>query len=228
VPSITTTFLLLGVPAIAWAAGATVVMNAASDLRAQDPLILPAGARGRLVTYLAVTGTTVIFGLIPWLLVTGIESDFGPPAGSMALLIFWLAISFAWTAVVATAAQVWVTQTRLRSFVGLEFARVLPLVVIPNTLVIFGLVLCFLTLGRVSDPTSGWAPITNDQAGPMITALLVYAASTVGLLISTVLASWVKDLTQPRKFVRALSLTEGGVFPAILAIAWAFLQLSSV
>src|SRR3990172_6679672 len=116
------------------------------DLRAQDPLILPAGARGRLVTYLAVTGTTVIFGLIPWLLVNGIESDFGPPPGSMALLIFWLAISFAWTAVVATAAQVWVTQTRLRSFVGLEFARVLALVVIPNTLVIFGLVLCFLTL----------------------------------------------------------------------------------
>lgn len=83
-PSITATFLLLGVPAIAWAAGATVVMNTASNLRAQDPLLLPAGARGRLITYLAVAGTTVIFGLIPRLLVTGIESDFGPPAGSMA------------------------------------------------------------------------------------------------------------------------------------------------
>ncbi len=227
VPSLELTLLLIGVPAVSWAVGAFVILEGVSDIRARDPIAIPAGATARLVQYFAITATAPIFGLIPWLMVSGIEDNFGSPSAPVAALLDALGVAFAWTAVVATGTQAWITRVRLRLFVGLDFGRVLPLVVVPSTVVIFGLVLSFLVLGRVED-SAGWAPLTVEGATRMGTALLVYSASTTAVAVSSFVAGRVRDLRQMRNFVRAVSMTDSGVLISILALAWAFSQITSV
>jgi len=218
--------LLIGVPVVSWAVAAFVVLDGVSDLRARDPIAIPAGATARLVQYFAISGTTTIFGLIPWLIASGIEDNAGPPPAPISALLGTLGLGFAWTAVVATGTQAWMTRTRLRSFVGLDFARVLPLVVVPNTVVIFGLVLSFLVLGRVAD-SAGWAPLAGEAATQIGTALLVYSASTTAVAVSSVIAGRVRELGQMRNFLRAVSVADSGVLVSILALAWAFSQIVS-
>src|SRR6266566_3267714 len=205
VPSLELTLLLIGVPAVSWAVGAFAILEGVSDIRARDPIAIPAGATARLVQYFAITATAPIFGLIPWLMVSGIEDNFGSPSAPVAALLDALGVAFAWTAVVATGTQAWITRVRLRLFVGLDFGRVLPLVVVPSTVVIFGLVLSFLVLGRVE-----------------------YSASTTAVAVSSFVAGRVRDLRQMRNFVRAVSMTDSGVLISILALAWAFSQITSV
>src|SRR6266566_4211308 len=125
VPSLELTLPLIGVPAVSWAVGAFVILEGVSDIRARDPIAIPAGATARLVQYFAITATAPIFGLIPWLMVSGIEDNFGSPSAPVAALLDALGVAFAWTAVVATGTQAWITRVRLRLFVGLDFGRVL-------------------------------------------------------------------------------------------------------
>ncbi|TLZ73688.1 MAG: hypothetical protein E6K14_04945 [Methanobacteriota archaeon] len=164
-PSLELTLLLIGVPAVSWAVGAFVILGGVSDLRARDPIAIPAGTTARLVQYLAITATATIFGLIPWLMVSGIEDNFGSPSAPVAALLDALGVAFAWTAVVATGTQTWITRVRLRLFVGLDFGRVLPLVVVPSTVVIFGLVLSFLVRSSIRRARRRWPSARSPPAG---------------------------------------------------------------
>lgn len=162
-PTFEATFLLLVVPAAAWAAGSAVIASAYGDLKSKplDPLspVVP----GRVGTFFAVALTPTIFGLVLWFLIAGLEADFGPLSGLPASLTFWASASFAFVSVVVVGVETWISGSRLKQYASEDFGRVLPIVVIPETAVIFSLILVFLTLGIIEGDLDGTTALSRRR-----------------------------------------------------------------
>jgi len=227
VPDLLLSFFFLGAPILAWIAGAVLAWSAYSDLRSRPAgLEATALARLRLPVYFALSATAVIFGLVLWLLLAGLETEFGALQGSFYTVVPWMAIGFAFVASAVIGSQALLARGRLREFVGIHFGRVLPVLVIPSTAVIFDLVLSFLVYGRLSDLLSRSSVLSDTTAARFVLVFQVFAISALANPAGIVLSFRVRDITTTHGFVRTLYFADVASVASVLALAWGFLQLS--
>jgi hypothetical protein len=226
--------LFILVPAAAFAAGAVVMFSSYRGSRPPPPSpgAPPGpGARGRFVPLVGVLVVPVVFGGILWVLSLPFLADIeaGLPAGTtdLARLHLWSGIMFAVAACVTIGTEAWVGWRRMREALGVEFGRVLPLYVIPQTLSVFALVLAFLVLGAISDAIVLQVPFLSAGVDATVSGLLAFALGTLATPLGVAVSNRVEALDE-RGFLRALIPAEAGVAVAIAGLAYAFLQLGSL
>ncbi len=139
----------------------------------------------------------------------------------------WSAASFAAVVAVALGAQAWVARARMAQFVGADFGRVEPLIVLPETAIIFALVIVFLVLGRIGAILDGAALPSPAAIDSVILALQAFAVSSFALLLGVVLSNQVEMLAGPG-FLRALVRGEIGPVAVLAAFIWTFLLLKNL
>ncbi len=228
-PDLLVTFLLLGVPLLAGVAGSVLVWSSYSDFRARsaepDSTAL---ARARLPVFFALAAVPLAFGLVPWFLLSGLENDYGALQGPSYTVVLWIAVSFATVAVLVVASQAWLARSRLREFISIQFGRVLPAMVIPNSSLVFALVLSFLAIGRLSDSLTHPPVLSEAAANQMVLVFQVYALAALSNPVGIGLSFRVRDITTTQGFTRMLMLAEVAGFLPIVALVWGFLQLGSI
>ncbi len=203
-----------------------------SDLRLRDDAGNPGPqAFGRFIVYPAIVVTPAFFGLALWFLsesiVPMLDSNTGFMSRSVANLFFWSAASFAAVVTVALAAQAWVARARMAQFVGVDFGRTEPLIVLPEIAIVFGLALVFLVLGRaraILDGASLPSPVAIDS---VILAIQVFMVGSFALLLGVALSNQVEELTG-LGFLRALLRGEIGAVVIFVTFIWAFLRLTNL
>jgi F0F1-type ATP synthase membrane subunit c/vacuolar-type H+-ATPase subunit K len=226
--------LFLLAPAGAFGIGALFLVSAHRRVGSDPQGGFPFGAqaaRGRLFPLVAVLTTPVIFGLILWWLSLAVVGDFEegtvPGASSLARLHLWSAVAFGWAAVVTIASEAWVARHRMRQALGIEFGRVLPLVVIPETLSIFALILAFLIVGVIGDVVDAGASLPSAGVDATVLGLVGFAVSTLATPLGIVFSNRVKAL-DGKGFIRALLPVEAGAGVAMAGLLYAFLQIQAL
>lgn len=222
--------LFLLVPLLAFGVGAATLFSSYADIRQKHAGGDATGSpkpRGRFFSLSAILVTPVIFGFILWALslpfVDDLEAAVTPEAQNVARVHLWTGIAYASTACVTIASEVSVACHRMKQALGVEFGRVLSLVVIPETLWIFCLILVFLILEVVRDVVDLGFGLTAG-VDETILGLQVFAASTLATPLAITISNRVSDLDS-RGFIRALIPAEAGVAVTIAALAYAFLQI---
>ncbi len=222
---------LLVIPACGSALAMLAGWLAYSDLRVRDDSQNPGPKSiGRFIVYPAVVATPIIYGFVLWFLSNRIAAqlDSGADAANpgIAVLFLWSAASFATVALVALAGQAWVARERMAQFVGADFPRVQSLIVLPELAAVFGLMIMFLTLGRIGAVLDG-AAIAPARIDSVVLALQAFMVSSLALLVGVALSNQVETLAG-RGYLRALVRGEIGVVAVFVTFIWAFLQVRSL
>lgn len=223
------TFLFLGVPILAGIAGSVLVWSAYSDLRSRpEESDLASLARARLPVFFALSAVPFVFGLSLWLLLSGAELEHGSLPVPAETVAFWMAAGYAIVAVLVVASQTWLGRARLREFLSVQFGRVLPVMVIPNTSLVFAVVLSYLALGRLPDFLGPTPALSEAAANSVALVFQVFALAALGKPVGIALSLRVRDITTTQGFTRMLSFAEIAAFLSIVALVWGFLQLGSL
>ena len=167
-----------------------------------------------------------------WLLtlpVTALIDSPTPHVGALFadVLLFDAGAMFATVVVVQAVAQAWIGRARMAQYVGEDFGRVQPILVIPETATIFALVLVFLVLGHVENFLAGAAIPSAVAMDSVIFSLELYAVGSVALLVGTGLSNQIEDL-KGRGFSQALLRQDLGVFLLLLFLTNAVLALRNL
>lgn len=223
----------LVIPLIASAGAIAAGWAAYANLRARADSENPGPkSMGRFIVYPAVVATPVVFGLVLWTLslsYTGVIDSPTPRVGSVFadVFLFDAGAMFAIVVVVQAVAQAWIGRTRMAQFVGEDFGRVQPILVIPETATVFALVLVFLVLGHVDNFLAGAAVPSAAAMDSVIFSLELYAVGSVALLVGTGLSNQVEDL-KGRGLGQALLRQELGIVLLIFLLANAVLALRNL
>jgi len=226
--SLLTSALLLFVPAGAWALASTAVLTEYAERRARIDVRAMRPTRRKVAPYFEVTLTPIAFGVLLWYLLVGIENEFGPLSGVAERLVSSLAVGFAVTACITLAAQASIARARLGEMVGPAFPRVLPLIVVPTTGPVFALVLAFLLLGNITSIVNGSLSPRPEVVDAVGAGFLIFGASNLGYLGGAVASNRVSNLLSPRGFGQALIRLVVGELAVVLALLYAFLQISAM
>lgn len=220
------TLLFLVLPAFAWAVGAVVVGAAYSDLRARGPPVVSRGTPlGRVAAYHMVTAMSVVFGLVPWLLIAGLEASYGPLGNAENSVFRWMGLGFSLTVVAAIGSAAWTARVRIDQLAGEGFARAMPLVVVWTTLVLFSLVVNLLVLGQMSTTLEDAGSLSMLEEAQLVSAIQGYAASTLVAPLGAALSARVRELSSTSQFVSAVARAEVGTMPSVAGLVWAFLRI---
>jgi hypothetical protein len=223
-----TSTLLLLVPLGAWALASTVIYAEYADRRARVDVRAMQPTMARVAHYFAATFLSVPFGFFLWYVVSGLESEFGTLSGPAERLVTSLAISFALTAVVTLAAQVSIARLRLSEMVAPGGSRVLPLIAVPSTGVVYILVLSSLLFGSVRSILNGSLSPPPQVVDSVVLSLFLFAATNFGYLGGALASNDISNLMDSRAFVRAILRLAIGEIPVVLGLLYAFFQLSSL
>jgi F0F1-type ATP synthase membrane subunit c/vacuolar-type H+-ATPase subunit K len=226
--SLLTSALLMFVPAGAWALASTAVLTAYAERRARIDVGEMRPTRGKVAPYFAVTLAPIVFGVLFWYLLVGIENDFGPLSGVAERLVSSLAIGFAVTVCITLAAQASIARARLGEMVGPAFGRVLPLIVVPATGQVYSVVLAFLLVGKLSSLMNGSVPPQPDVVDAVAAGFLIFGGSNLGYFGGAVASNRVSNLLSPRGFSQALVRLVVGELAPFLGLVYAFLQISAM
>lgn len=187
---------------------------------------------GRFIVYPAIVVTPIIFGSVLWFLslpiASAIDSVSPPPGAIFAdVLLFDAGITFAVVVVVALTAQAWVARARMAQFVGVDFGRVQPLIVIPEVATILVLILVFLLLRHIQGILYTASFPTAFSLDSVVNSLQLLGVGSLALLLGAVLSNQVEDL-KGRGFLRALVRGEVGVVVVLVLFLGAFLSLGNL
>ncbi len=228
-PDLIVTFFFLGVPLLAGLAGSMLVHSAYADLRSRpeeaDAISM---ARPRLPVFFALAFFPFVLGLALWYLVASTEAAYGALTAAAYVVVEWMAIGFAAVSAVAVAAQGWLARARLRAFISTDFGRVLPAMAVPDTSVIFALVLGFLALGLLPEFLSSPPTLSTAAADEIALVFQIYALASLSTLAGIGLSLRVREISTPQGFLRMVSLAEVAVVLPIAALVWGFLQLGAL
>ncbi len=223
--------LLIIVPAIAWMIALFLLRSAHEELGRERPDGTQGTSTGRILVFLGYSGTPVVFGIISYVL-TRPALDVSDPLVNASLvrlepLLLWATLAFSVASCSTIAAQTGIVRSRLRSFLGSGFGRVLPLSVVPATAVVFALVLQLFLVGYTDSVRAG-GPVASDSAlSGAIGSFQAFAVGTVTFPIAAVFSNRIRDLSQ-RGFTRALLILEIGELPVLVGLVQAFLALGSL
>ena len=225
--------LFLVVPVAASAGAMMAGWLAYANLRARADSENPGPQSfGRFIVYPAIVFTPVVFGLVLWFLSLPITSQIDsarPPPGAITaeLLLVDAGISFAAVVIFALASQAWIVRERMAQFVGADFGRVEPLIVMPEVASILALTLVFLILRRAEGMLGAFSLPSAAAVDSVATSLQVFYVGSIALLLGAVLSNQVEDL-KGRGFLRALVRMEVGVVVVLIFFLVTFLQLASL
>ncbi len=219
------------VPIVAWAIELLVIRGAyeeaTRDLSSHGVPARP----GRMYVLLAYGAFPVATGLFLWFLskplTDQLDASTGAAASSLQALLIWAAIAYGAVAITTMAARVVVLRVRFAGVLGQDFGRVLPIWVIPFTGTVFALVLAFLVFGALDNALAGYAVPSSSDANTAVVALQIYAVTTLGYLVGSLLSNRVKDLSASG-FGRALTFAVPCELPAVLGLVWAFLAIGAL
>ncbi len=223
------TLLFLGVPLLAGVVGSLLVLSAYSDLQSPPEEAEPTSlARARLPVFFVIVSVPFFFGLAYWLTLAGIESGYGVLQGSAYEVVLWIAASFSAVAMIAVASQTWLARSRLRGFISADFGRILPVMVISETSVVFAMVLCFLALARVPDFLAIPPALSSDAAGEIILVFQVYTFAALFNLLGVGLSLRVREISTVQGFIRMMRPAELAPTASVIALVWGYLQLRAL
>ncbi len=223
--------LLVGVPIGAWAVSLLVLRGAYQDVqrdwlsRGQTPPF------SRLVIANVYGVVPVLFGLSLWLvslnfadaLNAGTSADLLGASG----LFVWACIASAVAGGCTVTGQTLVVRSRLSSYLGSDFGRVLPLSVIPFTGSVFAMVLAFLAFGYVDGVVIGSYIAPSAAVDSAVSALQAYSLACLAIPVTAWVSNRVRDLSG-RGFTRALLIEDVGELPLLLGLVLVFLALSGL
>jgi hypothetical protein len=187
---------------------------------------------GRFLVYPAIVATPAIIGLVLWMLslpISGVIDSPQPQAGAVLgdVLLFDTGLAFALVVVFTLIAQAWIARARMAQFVGADFGRVEPLIVVPETATILALVLVFLVFGRIQSFLGAGVDPSAIRLNLLTSTLGTLGIGSLALLLGAVLSNQVEDL-RGRGFLRALLRAEVGVVVVLWLFVAAYLQVSNL
>ncbi len=223
--------LLVVVPIIAWVASVLVLRGRYQEVqrdwmsRGQTPPF------PRLVIAIAYGAFPVLLGFLMWVMASPLSEALrglpGQGAADADNLLLWTTVAYSVAACCAIAGQTVIVRSRLSSYLGTDFGRVLPVSVIPVTDAIFALVLGFLSFGYVDVATTGGIPASSAAVASAVSALQAYAVASVAIPVAAAASNRVRDLSA-RGFTRALMIAELGELPILLGLVMGFLAMAGL
>ena len=192
----------------------------------------PTPSRGRVVTAGAVATAPVVLGILLWWISQpypeSLEGARGLFAPMEVDLFFTATVAFAWAAVSATLSSTLIFRARMRSVLGADFGRVLPLAVVPFTGVVFALILEFLLLGLFDGQlTTGANSIDITQVDATASAFTAFGVALAAFPVAAWVSNHVRRLS-PADYPRALVVMVAGELPALFGLVRVFLALGSL
>ncbi len=231
--SLVTVALFVLVPAAASVAGIVAGWLAYADVRPRSgPGMIDGISASHFIIFPAILATPVLLGLVLWLLSAPVADQIDQVLAvtpdltfqRARDLLFWAAASYAFVVCMTVSSQAWVARVRMRGFIGADFPRVEPLMIVPETATVIGLVLVFYILADLRAMVNAQIAPTPAAVDAAILGLQVFAASSLVLPPATLLANQVEDL-RGHGFLQALVRAEVGVFVVLAGFVWAYLQL---
>ncbi len=223
--------LLVVVPIVAWAASVLVLRGRYQDVqrdwtsRGQTPPF------SRIIVVSAYGVVPVIFGLLLWVSSRSFADGLAGGTIQTALdaqnLFLWAVVANCVAACCTVAGQTFVVRSRMSSFLGSDFGRVLPISVIPFTDSVFALVLAFLAFSYISGVVGGGAAAGTPAVVSAVTALQAYSVASLAIPVTAAVSNRVRDLSA-RGFMRALMIAEIGELPIILGLVMGFMAIAGL
>ncbi len=112
-------------------------------------------------------------------------------------------------------------------FVSREFGRILPILVFPEVVVIYALLLVFFTLDRIGAAVELSLPLAPAAVNSMVSAFEIFALSALAVPVAAAASNRVRDISG-KGYLRALVTAEAGALISLLGFAWAFLQIGTL
>jgi len=222
--------LLVLIPAGAATTAWIVLWRSAEATRRGFPTSGFSSSRGPIATVGAVATVPTVLGMTLWWIVAPIADTFNGPARyapSEALLLYAAMVAYGSAAVSSALSAVLIFRARMRSILGTDFGRVLPIAAIPFTGVVFALVLNFLLVGILSAELHGSAFVDITRIPSATTAFEAFALAVVAFPVAAWVSNHVDDLSG-RGFARALIAMEAGELPVLLGLVQGFLAISAL
>jgi hypothetical protein len=221
---------LVVIPTVGAATAGIVLWRSADATRREFPTdefsssTRPVAAAGALAI------TPAVLGIALWWIIAPIADTFSGPARyspSEAVLLYAAMVAYGTAAITSTLSTVLVYHARMRSVLGTDFGRVLPIAVIPLTGVVFALVLNFLLVGILSAELHGSAFVDITSIPSATAAFQAFALAVVAFPVAAWVSNHVKNLSG-RGFARALIVMEAGELPVLLGLVLGFLAIEAL
>jgi hypothetical protein len=227
-------FYILLPAGVAVIASILLISGAGETLRGPSAHAFPSQGKGRLPVAIALVAAPIPFGLILWFLAypvaEAVDGNTLVRASDVGRLVLWASLVFTFAAASSTISLILCIRSRMASFLGSDFGRVLPIAVIPFTGVIFALILDFLLLGYLVDflpggPSNSFASAAAVDSA--VSAFQAYVVATLAYPVATFVSNRIRDLST-RGFTRALLIMEMGELPVLLGLIWGFLAIGDL
>jgi F0F1-type ATP synthase membrane subunit c/vacuolar-type H+-ATPase subunit K len=178
------------------------------------------GVTSKFLLFLVLPSTTVLFGLVVFVLLQDTAPD---PVSNR--VVQSLGLTFSLAALLTALSETWLISRRgAMAFEGGTFARVLVLAVLPEGVIVYTVMIALSVLGFViRGPTE--PPLSATEADGLIRACQYMAVGCLGAPAAAFLANRVPTL-EGKSFVRALALASGGTSLTILALVLAFQEIA--
>lgn len=180
------------------------------------------GVMSRFLVFLVLPTTPIIFGLSVYTFL--IDAPGNPLTDQV---IRWLGLAYGVAAILTALGEAWlVVRRRALPYRGPEFTRVLVLAVIPETVVLFTLIVAIQAASFIiRGPTE---PGLSPQEGEaLIRACQFMMFGSVSAPLAAFLSNRVSTLEQ-KPFSRALLLEVVGEIPVFLALILALQQMTGL
>ncbi len=210
----------LAIPAVAYGLAVVWPLRAMRAAAVQDiGLMRRPEAIGRYLLFTTMFATPVVYGSIMVILLLDV-----PESPTSNAVIRSLGTMFAVAAALTALSAAWVLARRSAVAYGVQFGRVLILAVVPQSLIIFALIVAILILGRLPGPSD--LPLGETEARTLTLAAGYMIAGAAGAPLIAVGANREASL-EGQGPLRALFRTFPGQALLFLALALSILELRS-
>jgi len=207
------------VPAIAYAVGALWVRRTMRAIaERQLGFLRETGANARFFVYLALFAVPIVFGIVTYTLAAGIQvTSVSDP------VVRLLGVAWALASILTVLSEAWiVVRWKAASFKEM-FARVLVLIVIPETVIVWTLTLAIMVVGVLRRSTAE-PPISQSSADAVARALEYMIVGTLAAPLTAFLVNR-QPVLSVRTFRRVLVWAVVGDILAVVCLVLAFRQI---
>jgi len=180
------------------------------------------GITSRFLVFLTYPSTPILFGIVVYVQLLGAPADAATDSA-----VRWLGLAFAVSAILTTLSQAWiVVRRRAVAYRGEQFTRTLVLTVIPETAVLFVLIVAIQVSGfLVRGPTE--PPVSAAEASGLVGACQWALLGSVGAPLAAFLANRVPTL-EGKSFSKAVIMTVGGEVPMLIGLVMAMMTFATL
>ncbi len=180
------------------------------------------GITARFLLFLTLPTTTILFGLVVFIVL--LEAPSEPVSNGV---VRFLGLTFGVAAVLTALSEAWlVVRRRATAYRKDTFSRVLVLAVIPETLILWALVIAIQIVGFVvRRPTE--PPLSTVEAEALVRACQYTLVGSIGAPLAAFLANRVPTLEQ-KSFSRALRMATAGTVVMLVGFVLAIREITGL